>query len=87
MKTKKFSSRSWLNKKVDPSTGSLCCYYGPAPWSQDKQDTYLELSDCHNSVRLHKTKLQTNKDFIKKLKSIRKDVDKFIKFLEETSED
>ena len=85
MTSKKYSSRKWLNKKGDPSTGSICCYKGPSAWNEKIIDSYLEVSDCHNSVRLHKTKSQSDKDFLMKIKKIRKSIDDFIEFLEEQS--
>ena len=83
MSKKKYSSRKWLNKKGDPSTGSICCYHGASSWNKKTTDSYLEVSDCHNSIRLHKTKTQSDHDFLMKMKKIRKSIDDFIEFLEE----
>ena len=71
MTSKKYSSRKWLNKKGSPSS-----------WNEKIIDSYLEVSDCHNSVRLHKAKSQSDNDFLMKMKKIRKSIDDFIEFLE-----
>lgn len=80
---KTYATKKWLNSEKDPSTGAICCYAGPAPWQPKRKTLYLEVSDCHNSVRLHKNEIQTKKDFINKLVSLKEEIDNFINFLKE----
>ena len=57
-----------------------------AKW--DKKDsisehaTFLEISDCHNSVRLHKIGSDSKEQFIIKLKLLEEEVRKFREHLE-----
>ena len=76
-----FNVRKWLNGKRSASTGSVVAYSGPAPWKKDKM-MILEISDCHNKVRLHKADVDSTKDFIKKLRRLRSVIDNFISYLE-----
>jgi hypothetical protein len=83
MNIKSYTTRKWLNKLSSPSTGSICCYYGPSAWDASKTDMFLEVADCHNSARLHKTELESKDDFVEKLKLLRSELDNYIKYLEE----
>ncbi len=79
----KYSKRVWLNDEDSPSTGNVVAYDGipefeEGPW----HSTFLKVSDCHNTVKLHKAEYDTLKDFVKKLKKLRGVIDDFIEFLE-----
>lgn len=82
MKSKTYSKRKWLNKSGSPSTGSAVAYYGPMPWGKKKQSyLYFEVSDCHNSIRLHQTEIEKRSDFIRKLRTLAKMANDFADFL------
>jgi len=81
-----YKIQKFLNKKDSPSTSTVTAYCGKAPWKKHKETlTFFELSDCHSKIRLHKSDLDTDQDFILKLKKLRKVIDNFINHLEEVS--
>lgn len=67
---KLYSVKEWLSKEEGPSTGSVVAYCGPSPWDVDALAMFLEVSDCHVKARLHKSNLDTNNDFSKKLRTL-----------------
>ena len=79
---KTYNKRKWLNSKKTPSTGSVCCYVGRSSWNKKEKDMFIEVSDCHNSARLHRSRLESKKDFVKKLKALRNEIDLFISEIE-----
>lgn len=78
-----YSTRTWLNREDSPSTGSVVCYDGEFE-SQDNiyRNLFLEVTDCHGSIRLHKSKEDSVEDFVEKMKLLRTEIDKFIEQLE-----
>jgi len=76
-----YNQRVWLNGKNAPSTGALVAYHGKSPYGKGTTE-FLELSDCHSSVRLHRAKNDSRKMFIQKLKLLVRTINKFIKHLE-----
>lgn len=82
---KKFTVRKWLNTKGSHSSGSVFAYFGKAPWKDGGTQYLLEIADCHGKIRLHKSDSDSPADFIKKLKRLRKVIDRFITFLESRS--
>lgn len=78
-----YNKRVWLNKESSPSTGNVVCFDGNTTWHGEViRNTFLQLSDCNWSVRLHKTADDNTTDFIGKLKLLRNEVDEFISYLE-----
>lgn len=81
-----YCDRQWLNPDGHPSTGSVVAYHGESPWDRDgKPDvmTILEISDCHNKVRLHCSEKDTVIDFIAKLDVLSQVIDRFAAHLRE----
>jgi len=79
-----YQRRIWLNKEDSPSTGNLVCFDGNTTWhGKSIRNTFLQISDCSWSIRLHKTEDDNIADFIDKMKLLRNEVDKFISYLEE----
>lgn len=77
-----YNKRTWLNKDNSPSTGSVVAFDGEVTWKGEKiNNTFLSISDCAVSARLHKNDDDTNEDFIDKMKTLRNDIDEFIKYL------
>lgn len=71
-----------LNPPNHPSTGHVVAYDGASPWRKKEKYAYLEISDCQQKIRLHLARTDSTKDFVRKLKILRKVLDKFIKHLE-----
>ncbi len=79
-----YNRRIWLNKEDSPSTGNLVCFDGMTTWhGEEIRNTFLQVSDCSWSIRLHKIEDDSTEDFIDKLKLLRDEVDNFISYLEE----
>ena len=79
-----YQRRIWLNREDSPSTGNLVCFDGTTTWHGEViRNTFLQISDCSWSIRLHKTEDDDIVDFIDKMKLLRNEVDKFISYLEE----
>jgi len=77
-----YSKRLWLNQENSPSTGAVVAYHGAANWKDGEVCTFLELSDCHGKVRLHKAKTDSTEDFIRKLRKLAGFAHAFADFLE-----
>lgn len=83
MKSKTYSKRKWLNKSSSASTGAAVAFHGQMPWGKKGQKfTYFEVSDCHNSIRLHQTEVESRDDFIRKMRKLAKMANDFANFLE-----
>lgn len=81
--TTKYSKRVWLNDRKSPSTGNVVAFDGMPEFDDGPyQSIFLRISDCHSSVRLHKSEYDTERDFINKMKKLRTVIDEFIDHLE-----
>jgi len=77
-----YSKRKWLNHNDSPLTSSVVAYHGISQWTEDKDITFFEVSDCINKIRLHKTNIDSMSDFIKKLRILSTEANKFANWLE-----
>lgn len=84
MRKTNYNKRTWLNSEVSDSTGSLVCFDGTVTTKTNESLdwSFLEISDCRNKVRLHRTEDDSKEDFLRKLKTIKREVSEFINFLE-----
>lgn len=84
MRKTNYNKRTWLNSEDSDSTGSLVCFDGTVTTKKDESLdwAFLEISDCRNKVRLHRTEDDSKDDFLRKLKTIKREVSEFINFLE-----
>lgn len=86
-----YVKREWLNTEKSYSTGSVVSFCGKNadpyhdPEKEPNEDftMYLELSDCHRKVKLHRAFNDTPQEFIDKMKLLRDHIDQFITYLEE----
>ena len=79
-----YNKRTWLNKESSPSTGNVICFDGCTTWHGEKmRNTFLQISDCNWSIRLHKIEDDSIDDFIDKIKLLRDEIDKFAMYLEQ----
>lgn len=82
-----YKTEKWLNKPTSPSTGSVVCFDGDTSWHGEViRNTFLQISDCSWSIRLHKVEDDNLQDFIDKMKLLRGEIDKFINHLENNKE-
>lgn len=78
-----YNKRTWLNKDNSSSTGAVVCFDGKTTWHEEKmRNTFLQISDCSWSVRLHKTEDDSMVDFIDKIKLLRNEISCFVEYLE-----
>jgi hypothetical protein len=73
-----YKTQTWLNPENHPSTGNVVCFHGKSPWEKRKKKlTYLQISDCNNSIRLHRTDFDSKEDFCIKLKLLESAIREF----------
>lgn len=76
-----YNKRTWLNPQTCPYTGNIVCFDGQYQLEgQEYDETFVKVSDCYNSVKIHKG--DNMKEFIAKVKLMRSDLDEFITYLE-----
>jgi len=77
-----FKSEKWLNPLSSPSTGSVICYHGQSPWNKQKEKiAFVQINDCHNSVRLHKVDSDSKKDFANKIGVLIEELEQYRNYL------
>ncbi|WP_337941445.1 hypothetical protein [Parabacteroides sp.] len=80
-----YNKRTWLNKPGSPSTGNVVAFDGVTAWKGvNVKDTFLSISDCNNSIRLHRIDDDSTEDFIDKMKLLKDEIEQFIGYLETT---
>lgn len=78
-----YNKRVWLNKEDSASTGSVVAFDGEVVWRNEKiRSTFLQISDCSISARLHKSDDDSLQDFIDKMKLLKNEIQSFIDHLE-----
>lgn len=81
---KRYNKRTWLNNDSSRSTGSVVAFHGVVDYGDEQQETmFLEVADCNCKIRLHRAGYDTTGDFIKKMKLLRNELNKFIDHLKE----
>lgn len=66
-----YKSEQWLNKENSPSTGSIVCFDGDVEYTEGLEPcVFVEIADCHQKVRLHKSHTDTTEEFIDKIDSM-----------------
>ncbi len=82
-----YNKRTWLNKSDSPSTGNVVAFDGLTTWKGEKiRNTFLSVSDCYSTIRLHPTDDENIDDFINKLEVLKNDITEFIEYLEKNKE-
>lgn len=85
-----YNKRVWVNPEDSPSTGSVVAYHGPANWGIKDEDrgneSFFEVSDCHQKVKLHRCKFDSMDDFIKKIEAVRDAAAEFAFYLKNNNE-
>jgi len=78
-----YKKQVFLNPKKSSSTGNVVAFRGKIKDKEGSETfTFLSISDCYASVRLHKRDEDSDKEFIKKMKLLRNTIDDFICHLE-----
>jgi len=81
MKTN-YNKRTWLNDENSSSTSSIVSFDGYVDYGKETfRDTFIRISDCSKSIKLHKNDNETMEDFIKRLELLKNEISSFIKYL------
>ena len=86
---KTYSERIWLNPIDSRSTGSVAVFDGMVDYDYGKgpeRTTFLEVSDCHTKIRLHRAPFDTLEMFIEKMTILNQSIERFIDHLKEEKE-
>lgn len=79
-----YSSRKWLNREASPSTGSVVCCDGSHEGTDEvERFMFVEIADCKNKVRLHRSWGDSTQDFIDKLETLSAEIQRFIDHLKQ----
>lgn len=74
-----------LNNKNSSYTGNATYFFGEDIWDKKQFNSFISISDCYNTIRLHPNTNCFNdkelKDFKKKLVKLRNFIDDFINIL------
>lgn len=77
----------WLNSNESPSIGSVVAYDGMCTDNGDKyRNTFLSISDCFNTVRLHKIEDDSMDEFIGKMETLKDTISDFIDHLKKNKD-
>lgn len=83
-----YVSRRWLNRDDSASTGNVVAFDGYTTYHGNfLENTFLSVSDCYQTIRLHPTENDSKEDFINKMTVLRDEIDKFITHLKQREED
>ena len=80
-----YNKRTWLNAENSDSTSSIVTFDGKVTDLDTKNEytqRFLEIADCRNKARLHKTSDDSDKDFLDKMKLLKSEIEQFINHLE-----
>ena len=82
-----YNKRTWLNKDNSASTGNVVAFDGVVGWRDEKiRSTFLSISDCSVSARLHKSDDDMIDDFIDKMELLKNEIELFIDYLKDNNE-
>lgn len=80
---KSYNKRTWLNSDESSSTSNVVAFDGDVQYpDKTYRDTFVKISDCRNSIKLHKIDTEPMEDFTDKLKLLKKEIELFINHLE-----
>ncbi|HEY5588560.1 MAG TPA: hypothetical protein VIK86_06360 [Candidatus Paceibacterota bacterium] len=83
----KYNKRTWLNNAESSSTSNIVAFDGDVKYSDEIfRDTFVHISDCKNSIKLHKKDSEPMESFIEKLKLLKTEIELFINNLEQKNE-
>ncbi|MFW6219330.1 MAG: hypothetical protein ACOC33_00550 [bacterium] len=82
--------KEFLTPENEPSTSTVVSWAGEVQWNgrQDGKENlfFVEISNCHEKARLHRTYEMTKADWINQIKKLRNHLDEYLNFLENSKE-
>lgn len=85
MSNVRWNNRVWLNSLDSHYSGSIVTFDGTNLLNRGKKlerYTFIEISDCHGKVRIHKDDNLDMRDFIEKLRLLETEIREFRLHLE-----
>ncbi len=80
-----YNRRTWLNEDGSSGTGNVVAFDGDVKYKDEIiRSTFLSISDCNVSARLHLIDDDGIESFIDKMKLLRNEIKLFIEYLENT---
>lgn len=77
-----YNKRTWLNNIESSSTSSIVAFDGNVDYADKTyRDVFVRISDCKDSVRLHKKDTETMECFVIKLELLKTEIELFINHL------
>lgn len=80
-----YCKKEFLTDENEQSTSSVVSFSGMVQWGRnDKPEElhFLEVSNCHEKARLHRTFEMTKEDWITQVKRLRDHINLYLDFLE-----
>lgn len=80
-----YNTRQFINEADSHYTGSIVCFDGKALINQGKvleRYTFVEISDCHGKIRIHRDMNHDLQAFINKLSVVEHELKQFRQSLE-----
>lgn len=82
---KQYNKRTWLNNIESSSTSSVVTFDGEVEYiDKAYRDTFIKISDCKYSIKLHKKDTETIEEFITKLNLLKTEIELFVNHLNKT---
>jgi len=80
----KYNKRTWLNRIESSSTSAIVTFDGDVRYDDKTyRDTFIKISDCKYSIKLHKNDTEDMGDFITKLELLKNEIELFTKYLKQ----
>lgn len=79
-----YCDKEFLTDSPEPSTSNVCSFYGDIKWDKDQDGgnvSFLEISSCYDTARLHRTYEMTEKEWIKQVTRLRDHIDRYLSYL------
>jgi hypothetical protein len=83
-KCKRWVKKEFLTDENEPSTSTVCSFYGDIKWSKDEKGgnvSFLEISSCHERARLHRTYEMSHEEWVNQVCKLRDHINEYIEFL------
>jgi len=79
-----YNKRTWLNGITSSSTSTIVTFDGDVRYDDKTyRDTFIKISDCKYSIKLHKKDDDSMEDFITKMGLLKTEIELFINHLEQ----
>lgn len=81
-----YCDKEFLTDSPEPSTSTVVSFYGDVQWSEYDRDTrlgFVEVSNCHERARLHKTYSMSDKEWYAQVVRLRDHLNRYLEFLED----